>query len=221
MNKNVIFAGEYDGRAVRAYCYNYDFGNGMNVLDILLIIIFCLFVLRSLFNGFVREVFSISALIVGLVMANNYYQVGELLITQKGWASPFLAGIFSYVVIFILFSIGVILIGRLVQKLLGKLELSWLDRLGGSVLGLFKGLLIGCILVLSLTLILPAKSPFLRESRLTPHILSVIRTLTTLVPEGYREVIKKKEDALKKLKSSILSTINDQDATKPADKKRR
>jgi hypothetical protein len=58
--------------------------------------------------------------------------------------------------------------------------------------------------------LLPAKSPLLRESKFTPYILSVVRTVSTLIPSGYKDLFKKKERRLRKWKNSILSIANDE-----------
>jgi len=179
----------------------------MNILDISIIIIVGFCVIHSFFRGLIRGIFALLALIVGIIVANNYYIAGASFLVKKWLLSPDYAKILIYAIIFAVFGIGIIIIGRLAEKLIGKLKLNWLNRAGGSIFGLLKGLLTVYIIVLFLTLLLPAKSPLLRESRYTPLILSAAKSVSTLVPSGYIETLKEKEKMIKKWKGSF-PTVN-------------
>jgi hypothetical protein len=64
------------------------------------------------------------------------------------------------------------------------------------VFGLVRGALIGLVLTLGLTLFLDPGTSFLTESRITPHLARGARLLAPLLPDGTREVLLDRLDAL-------------------------
>jgi membrane protein required for colicin V production len=169
---------------------------GFNTLDIIFLILTGASILYSLIRGFVREVFSLLALIFGFIGASYGYAI------PAGWleawgAHEVAAKIIAFVVLLILFAFIVSWIGKGFSRLVQKMDLSWADRAGGAAFGFLKAMVLIAILLLVLTAFLPPKTHILSESKVSPAALAVARALLFFVPEDLRKLYAEKEKDLK------------------------
>jgi membrane protein required for colicin V production len=169
----------------------------MNTLDIIFLVLIGASVLYSLLRGLTREIFSLLAIILGFFGASyGYSRVAEWL---KGWVrQETVAQIVGFAVLFLLFALGISLLGRLLSKVIHKGGLGWADRMGGAAFGFLKAILIIAIILLALTAFLPPRSKLLLESKISPAALSIARGLSFLVPEKFQNLYAQKERELKK-----------------------
>jgi membrane protein required for colicin V production len=152
----------------------------MTLLDAGTIIIVMLFLARGIWTGFVRQIASIAALIIGFVVAGRYYGESAYLVI------PFIAdketGFFiAYIVLFVLSFFTVILLGLLLKKVMVLSLLGWFDRFLGGLLGLAKGAFVVCLLFMGLTLVVSDASPLLRQSCLYPYLESGSRLMLSVI----------------------------------------
>ena len=111
----------------------------MNWVDIVLIIYLIISIISGFGQGLVRSVLSIVGLIVGIVLASNFYQqfAGVLgFISNRD-----IAEIVAFIIILGVVMIAAAILGSLLKNLLKALMLGWVDRLGGAVFGLLLGAL--------------------------------------------------------------------------------
>ncbi len=153
----------------------------MNALDIFIISGIALSIIYSFFRGIIKEVFSVLAIVIGLVVAARTYPllvrpINELVHNSR------LAGILGFLAIFFLLSFSISLIGKNVRKLLKIMFLGWIDRLGGAIFGLVKGIVVACVIIMLLVAFFPPDTPFLRTSKATPFIISFSTFLIHLIP---------------------------------------
>ncbi len=160
----------------------------MNGLDIFLVLLGGYTLLRGAFRGLVREISSICGLVSGFWAAQTYYPLlaQHLLHIIPGQEY---ANIVSYAVLFILVLLIFLLIGTALHRLLQALMLGCLDRLAGALLGLGKGLILGCLVFLALSFFLPRDAEILSESRLAPYLGLVLKKAQILVPEEVQDLL--------------------------------
>ena len=117
----------------------------MNWLDIIIIVAFVIPLLVGLKQGLIKAALSLAGLIVGVVLASNFYQ-------QVGGALRFItnekiANIVGFIIILVVVMIIANVVAALMKYTAKAILLGWVDRLGGAIFGLFMGaLFMGAIL---------------------------------------------------------------------------
>lgn len=156
----------------------------MNWLDIVLACVLIGSTLAGFQKGFFRLGIGLAATFVAFVLASWYYA------DAGAWAIPYtsskgVASFVGYVLIFCGVMIAGALLGRVMAHFFKWIGLSWLDRMGGALLGLLRGGLIGLVIVLMISAFLPGDPPSsVFHSRIAPHILDSAHLLSlTTSPE--------------------------------------
>jgi len=169
----------------------------MNPFDILIIIILGYSLVRGLFRGLVKEVSSLIGVLGGFYAAYTYYQVLADLLAGFIHNVSYL-NILSFLIIFcgVLIVIGVL--GVILKYLLNIAFLGWVDRIGGFVFGVLKGILIVSILFITLTAFLPKGTAFIKNSELAPHVSWVSEKLAKVISKEMKLDFKAKLEELKK-----------------------
>jgi len=162
----------------------------MNFLDIILICIVSLFLIRGFFRGLVKEVLSLIAIVLAVVLASNYQHliIPHLELYIK---SEMTVSVLSYVLIFFGTLIIVWLLANFIKSVLDIALLGWVDRLAGGIFGLAEGILISLICLMFLQTF-ASKSDFLNESYLAPRSQHMVELLSNLAPESMRDTLKAK-----------------------------
>lgn len=155
----------------------------MNALDIIIIIVFALCVIRGIFQGLLQGVSSLAALLVGLFLAKRYYLATTDLLTRIH--IPDANGIVGYLVVFLIFFVGIKLIFFLLAKLTKTAGLSIVDRALGSILGFIKGGLY-IVLVVVLQAVMPPGSAIISHSKILPYYRKATATVHALVPSDLK-----------------------------------
>ena len=169
----------------------------MNTLDIIFLILIGASVIYSLIRGLVREIFSFLAIILGFFAAS--YGSAAMTIWLTRWIEhETLAQILGFAILFVLVAFCVSLLGKLLSRLMKKMDLGWADRTAGAAFGFLKAILLVAIILLVLTAFLPPKSKILSESQVSPIALNIARGLSFLVPEKLRALYTEKEKELMK-----------------------
>jgi len=168
----------------------------MNLLDWIFIIIIGVSAIYGLFKGLIKEVLSLLAVIIGLIVASRFYMGASPLLIDLGLGEQ-AAKILSFFILFIIIFIVIVLIGRLIHKFVHAIFLGWLNRLGGIGFGFIRGIIVSSIIIIILTITLSGKTPILTQSKLTPHIMSVSKVLLSLVPEDMQKRFMEQENKLR------------------------
>jgi membrane protein required for colicin V production len=157
----------------------------MNVADVVIAIILVIGVASGLSRGFIRGLFGLAALVLGVrIAAGSYDRVADsVLFFVPGDFGP---EIVSFVLIFLLVLIAIGWLGRVIAKALKLAALGWLDRLAGGVLGfIMASVVIGIALLVAIMAGLERTS-VLVESRLAPRMLRVTDAIVSVVPDEAR-----------------------------------
>ena len=121
----------------------------MNIIDVIIPVCCIPAVVQGLRKGFIRQVFSIAALVLGAWLAFHFSSAATQWIESFIKADRTLLGVIAFVVIFVLVYFGLLLLGHLVKGLVTLIMLGWVDKLLGVVFGLLKALLaIGLVIML-------------------------------------------------------------------------
>jgi membrane protein required for colicin V production len=90
-------------------------------------------------------------------------------------------------------------LGVILKYLLNIAFLGWVDRIGGIVFGLAKGILIISVLFISLTAFLPKGTAIIKNSVLAPHVSWISENLAKVVSQEMKQDFTTKLGELKKI----------------------
>ncbi len=169
----------------------------MNPFDILIIIILGYSLVRGLFRGLVKELSSIIGVLGGFYAAYTYYPVVAGLLSRLIHDLSYL-NILSFLIIFcgVLIIVGVL--GVIIKYLLNIAFLGWIDRIGGVIFGVLKGILIVSILFITLTAFLPKGTAFIKNSELAPHLSWISEKMANVISKEMKQDFNAKLGELKK-----------------------
>ena len=169
----------------------------MNPFDIVIIVIIGYSLVRGLFRGLVKEVSSIIGVFGGFYAAYTYYgSLGRPLARLIHDISYL--NILSFMIIFCMVLIMVSVVGVIIKYLLNIAFLGWVDRIGGVIFGITKGVLVVSVLFISLTAFLPKGSAFIKNSVLAPHVSWVSEKMAKVVSKEMKKDFVAKLGELKK-----------------------
>lgn len=177
----------------------------MNWLDIVLLLILAGSVVTSFSTGLAREIVGLVSMLAALLLAIWFYgTAGSFL--QPYVSSPGIANFCGFLMVFC----GVILLGAVLGRLLGRLMrvagLSFVDRLLGAGFGLARGLLISIAIVLALLAFTPGKSPSkaVVQSRVAPYVIDAARVCAAVAPYELKDGFRKSYEQVKSIWGSAL-----------------
>ncbi len=162
-------------------------------------IVFVLIILTStgfaLFKGLAREIISLVSLVGGLILAAFFYRtVGRWILDLA--RTEAVANLTAFIAIFV----GCLVIGAvasfIVNRLIKKASLEWVDRLMGGIFGFLRGWAVSSILALAL-IAFPARQEILARSVFAPFLFAGARAAVLVVPqelklkfdEEYRKIL--------------------------------
>jgi membrane protein required for colicin V production len=130
----------------------------MNTLDWIFIVILALLGLRCMIKGFVAEVLSVAAVLVGILLALFLYRSAGQLFVSWGLAPKpeILPAILGFAAVFLLAFLIIKLIESLVREGIAAAQLGGVDRVLGLILGLAEGLILISLVLVAMSLLEPA-----------------------------------------------------------------
>lgn len=151
----------------------------MNSLDWLLLTPFFVSGLLGVWRGVVREVMSVLAWVVGIVLAGRFAaDIGHVL-PINGDVLPHAV---AWVLILLLVLIAAGLLARLLKQLLSVAGLGLSDRLLGGVFGLARGTMVLMLLVLVIGLTPFKKYPIWTSSQVVPLLQLLLEFVKPVLP---------------------------------------
>jgi membrane protein required for colicin V production len=178
-----------------------------NFLDIVIIIIISAFSIYGLIRGFVKEIVSIISIVLGFYIALHWHE--EAARYLAGFKNQNLQNILGFIIVFIVASLILSLLGKLVSLTLKGIDLGCIDHLLGLVFGFAKGVFVVCVILLVLVSFLPPSNKVLAKSQLTPAIITLTKTIAAFSPSGLKNQFTVKFDGLKNVwkQGSIINTL--------------
>ena len=114
----------------------------MEVIDIIILILIGVGAIQGLMKGSIKVLASIVGFVAGLLLARALFgTVAEQLAPALG-TSITIAQILSFILIWVAVPIGCSLIASVLTKALAVVNLGWLNRLAGALLGAVKVMLL-------------------------------------------------------------------------------
>ncbi|MDD3619940.1 MAG: CvpA family protein [Desulfobulbaceae bacterium] len=131
--------------------------------DVIVVLLFLLFLLRGTWIGFMRQLAAFTALIGGYLLAGGYTdQMMPVLDAFIG--SPKTVFLIVFFLLFILGSIFLFLLGKVLHLVMEVTLAGWFDRLLGLLLGGVKGMLVASFLYMVLSSSLISANDLLQQS---------------------------------------------------------
>jgi len=110
----------------------------MNIIDIVLLIIFAWFAYQGFKKGFVIELASLVALVLGIYAAIYFSgYAADFLVNNLDMDNDYIP-VTSFVITFIIVIVIVYVIGRILEKLVNMVALGFLNKLAGGAFGILK-----------------------------------------------------------------------------------
>ena len=114
----------------------------MEVIDIIILVLIGLGVIQGLIKGSIKELAAIVGFVAGLLLARALFgTVAEFLAPALG-TSITIAQILSFILIWVAVPIGCSLVASVLTKAFNVINLGWLNRLAGALLGAVKMMLL-------------------------------------------------------------------------------
>jgi membrane protein required for colicin V production len=153
----------------------------MNATDVIIGVILILGLISGIARGFVRGLFGLAGLVLGvMIAAGNYEHAARTVLAFM--PDERLRTILAFVAILLIVLVLFSLLGRLLSKAVHLAELGWMDRLAGAVLGLVTAsILSGMLLILTVVGGVHGER-FLVDSVLAPKVLAVTDAVVSIFP---------------------------------------
>ena len=180
----------------------------MNIIDIILIVPLLWSAYRGFTKGFIIELSSLAALILGVYFA--YY--------FSGYAQSFLVKIFdigsqylhiaSFALTFIVVVILIIVLGKVLEKFINILSLGFFNKLAGALFGVFKIVLILSVLLIIIENFDSKHTIITQKSKKESFLYGYIAPFVTKIVPKFKEFLNSSTiDKIKKEKDDLIKSI--------------
>ena len=112
----------------------------MQTIDIIIIVLLAISAIHGYSKGFISELASLGALILGVYAAFYFSDVtADFLVTMFDLRSKYL-NLIAFVLTLVLVMAIIVSLGKVVDKVVDALFLGFFNRLAGAILGIVKGI---------------------------------------------------------------------------------
>ena len=154
--------------------------------DWFLVVVVALSTIAAFFRGFIKVLFSIGGLILGLLAASWYYTpvAARLTLLPTLAARQVTAFILILVIIMVVFTV----IAGFLRKAVSAIGLGFFDRLLGAGFGFLRGVLLGVAVLMAFAAFSPNWGP-LKNSQLAPYFLAGAHAVSFIVPAQLQQQV--------------------------------
>lgn len=187
----------------------------MNWLDITIVAITALFTLVGFSRGLVSQIFSIAALAGGLIVAFIFYDVlGAVFIKERLVENESIANVGGFIILAFVSYVIIQLLGWATTRLIGTLQLSWLNRICGGIVGAVMGAVTAFLLSCCLGLFYPQNDPALKNSALLPYLNQTALIVKDALPKDFERSFNKARELVREEGLKAAMKIKDSEAVK-------
>jgi membrane protein required for colicin V production len=161
----------------------------MNWLDIVIVLIIAFFVTTAFTAGLIRELVTLASAVVGIVVAGLFHDdlARDVLVFIDDKTA---ANAIGFLVLLGAVYLAGQLIAIMLKQVAAMLLLGWLDRLGGAVFGLLKGLIVvEVLLILFVTYPQLGLDGAIEDSALASVFLDASSALLILLPDKFERAV--------------------------------
>ncbi len=187
----------------------------MSWIDLLIVGLVAWFTFRAFANGLIREVVTLAALILGVVLAGRFYP--ELSADIEFLIDD---GTVRSLVSFIAILGGVVVLGQVLAAVLRRaasmLMLGPFDRLGGAAFGFAKGFMLVQVLLIAVA-IFPASTRValaVDDAALAPFFLDSVPVVKLTLPSEFHDALgtlgRWRETLPRDLPAALIDTVRDE-----------
>lgn len=156
--------------------------SSFNWLDILLGVIFILFLIRGLWVGLFRQVLALVFYFFAFYLAVNFYIPASRLL-QPLVGRDVLARFLAFLLIFCLVVAGGAAFSWTLRKLIEKAKLSGVDRFLGALFGMLRGFVVAMIIIMAFVAF-PIADNLLQGSFFARHLVVVVDWSLKAMPDS-------------------------------------
>lgn len=187
----------------------------MNWLDITIAAIIALFTLAGFARGLVSQIFSIAALLGGLVIGFIFYDVlGDVFIRERLVENESVANVGGFIVLAFAAYVIIQTAGWITTRLIGTLHLSWLNRICGGAVGAVMGAVTAFLLSSCLSLFYPQNDPIFKRSALLPYLNEASLLAKDALPEDFEKSFNGARELVREEGLKAAMKIKDSEAVK-------
>ncbi|MDR0601318.1 MAG: CvpA family protein [Treponema sp.] len=127
--------------------------NGIAVIDIIFAVLIIIFTVRCYLRGFIGELLSMTALVLGLLASLFFYKNGAVFIRER-----FMPGvgvipeILAFVILFLVVFIAVKIVEHLLRDIIEGIRLGNVDRFLGIFFGIAEGIVVVSLVLFVLSI---------------------------------------------------------------------
>ena len=153
----------------------------MNIIDAIILICLIPALIQGIIKGFISQAISLISIIVGVWASAHFAD----LVCQ--WLSQYISGseqtlkLVAFAIIFIVVIVGLILLGKGLEKVIKLVMLGWVNRLLGAVFALVKWLLVLGLIAVGFNAINDIFNFVSQETLAQSHLLKVINWFSGIV----------------------------------------
>ena len=168
----------------------------LTTFDLAIAALFCVFMIRGVWIGLVRQLAAFFALVGSYVIAGQYAD-SILPWTEQVVNNPKITFFVSFAILFVASALGFTLIGKVLHRCVQITLLGWLNRLAGLALGGLKAAVFASLAYMFLASSLSATNDLLRTSRVSPYLRQGAELLRSLIDDPrLRTYLAQKEPAI-------------------------
>ncbi len=156
----------------------------MNWLDIVILVVLIAPIFIGLKMGLIKAAFSLAGLIIGVVLASNFYESLARIMTFI--SNEGIANIVAFALILIVVMVIAAVLARVLKTFIKFVMLGWVDHTGGAVLGFAMGaILISAVLA---TIVKYYGTGLITDSLLAGVLLDKFPLILGLLPEDFNSI---------------------------------
>ena len=164
--------------------------------DVIVVLIFLLFIIRGTWVGFMRQVAVFLALIGSYLLAGSY--TGLMMPhVSKFIDNPKAVFYISFVLLFVLGSVFMLLTGKVLGLVVEMTMAVWFDKVLGMILGLAKAVFVTSILYMAMSSSLVSSNELLKKSFTSSFLVQGAELVQQMIKDNdLRKIFLPKEPAV-------------------------
>ncbi len=156
-----------------------------NWLDLILAAVVVASVAAAVLKGFIRELISLAAVVAGLAIAALGYRRAAFWFEDLTRSREVALGA-GFLALFLATLLLGALVSILSRKLIKAAGIQWMDRILGGIFGLMRGVLVDCVLLMTLVAF-AIKPEAVRQSALAPYVTTGARLIALAMPGDLKQ----------------------------------